>query len=196
MWLTKELGQLVTMFSGGTPPSREASYYGGGIPWVSIGDITVAGKWIRTTEKTLSASGFNACSARMYPPMSLLFAMYASIGKCCISKDAVCSSQAILGLYDFRGVDIEYLFQNLSLREDEFAAMGQTGTQSNLSKQIVSKIKVRMPKDVAEQQAIAKVLGDMDAEITKLEAKREKLIGIKKGMMSDLLTGKVRLKGT
>jgi hypothetical protein len=26
-------------------------------------------------------------------------------------------------------------------------------------------------------------------------AKREKLIGIKKGMMSDLLTGKVRLKG-
>ncbi len=196
MWLTKELGQLVTMFSGGTPPSREASYYGGGIPWVSIGDITVAGKWIRTTEKTLSASGFNACSARMYPPMSLLFAMYASIGKCCISKDAVCSSQAILGLYDFRGVDIEYLFQNLSLREDEFAAMGQTGTQSNLSKQIVSKIKVRMPKDVAEQQAIAKVLGDMDAEIIKLEAKREKLIGIKKGMMGDLLTGRVRLKGT
>ena len=47
----------------------------------------------------------------------------------------------------------------------------------------------------SEQRAIAKVLGDMDAEIAKLEAKREKLTGIKKGMMSDLLTGKVRLKG-
>lgn len=193
-WVLKELGQLATMFSGGTPPSREPSYYGGGIPWVSIGDMTMAGKWICTTEKTLSISGFDACSARMYPPMSLLFAMYASIGKCCISKEAVSSSQAILGLYDFRGVDIEFLFQNLSFREAEFAAMGQTGTQSNLSKRIVSKIKVHMPKDIPEQRAIAKVLGDMDAEIVKLEAKREKLVGIKKGMMSDLLTGKVRLK--
>ena len=53
---------------------------------------------------------------------------------------------------------------------------------------------VDIPPTLAEQRAIAKVLGEMDAEIAKLEAKREKLVGIKKGMMSDLLTGKVRLK--
>ena len=53
---------------------------------------------------------------------------------------------------------------------------------------------VDVPPTLAEQRAIAKVLGDMDAAIAKLEAKREKLTEIKKGMMSDLLTGKVRLK--
>lgn len=59
----------------------------------------------------------------------------------------------------------------------------------------ITKFQFLIPPTLAEQRAIAKVLGDMDAEIAKLEAKREKLTGIKKGMMSDLLTGKVRLKG-
>lgn len=44
-----------------------------------------------------------------------------------------------------------------------------------------------------EQQAIAAVLSEMDAEIAALEAQREKTSILKQGMMQDLLTGKVRL---
>lgn len=73
----------------------------------------------------------------------------------------------------------------------KFLAQGLT--RHNLSKDAFRKMEMNWPKK-SEQRAIAKVLGDMDAEIAKLEAKHEKLIGIKKGMMSDLLTGKVRLK--
>ena len=50
-----------------------------------------------------------------------------------------------------------------------------------------------IPKDVAEQRAIAAVLSDMDAEITALEQRRDKTIAIKQGMMQQLLTGRVRL---
>lgn len=50
-----------------------------------------------------------------------------------------------------------------------------------------------IPKDVAEQRAIAEVLSDMDAEITALEKRRNKTIAIKQGMMQQLLTGRVRL---
>ena len=63
-----------------------------------------------------------------------------------------------------------------------------------INKGEIAKVRIKIPPTFAEQRAIAKVLGEMDAEIAKLEAKREKLVGIKKGMMSDLLTGKVRLK--
>ena len=44
-----------------------------------------------------------------------------------------------------------------------------------------------------EQQAIASVLSDMDAEITALEQRRDKIRAIKQGMMQQLLTGRVRL---
>ena len=50
-----------------------------------------------------------------------------------------------------------------------------------------------IPKDVAEQRAIASVLSDMDAEITALEQRRNKTSAIKQGMMQQLLTGRVRL---
>ena len=55
-------------------------------------------------------------------------------------------------------------------------------------------IEIALP-ELAEQQAIADLLGEQDAAIAALEAKREKYVRIKEGMMRDLLSGKVRMKG-
>lgn len=57
-------------------------------------------------------------------------------------------------------------------------------------KQIVLSI----PESVAEQAAIAKILVDMDIEITGLEKELAKYRQVKQGMMQQLLTGKIRLK--
>ena len=46
---------------------------------------------------------------------------------------------------------------------------------------------------IQEQNAIVRVLSDMDAEITALEQRRDKTLAIKQGMMQQLLTGRVRL---
>lgn len=58
---------------------------------------------------------------------------------------------------------------------------------------IFSKFEIELPSPI-EQKAIAKVLGDMDGDIAKLESKLEKYRKLKQGLMGDLLTGKVRLK--
>lgn len=57
----------------------------------------------------------------------------------------------------------------------------------------LAEITLRLPQEVVEQQAIAAVLSDMDAEIAVLESKRAKYESIKQGMMQELLTGRVRL---
>lgn len=44
-----------------------------------------------------------------------------------------------------------------------------------------------------EQRAIAEVLSDLDAELTALEARRDKTHALKQGMMQALLTGRIRL---
>ena len=51
----------------------------------------------------------------------------------------------------------------------------------------------RAPASLEEQAAIAKILADMDAELTTLEARREKTRALKLGMMQELLTGRTRL---
>ena len=119
--------------------------------------------------------------------------MYASIGKCCLTTRRVTSSQAILGIYNLNGVELEFLYYNFLNREAEFVTIGQTGTQSNLSKTIIKDITVLLPPTLAEQRAIAAVLSDMDAEIAALSRERAEAERIKQGMMQELLTGKVRL---
>lgn len=52
---------------------------------------------------------------------------------------------------------------------------------------------IKLPKNVAEQTAIATVLSDMDADLSAPEARLAKARAIKQGMMQELLTGRTRL---
>lgn len=65
--------------------------------------------------------------------------------------------------------------------------------QPKLNKQTCSGIPLGLPPTKAEQEAIATILSDMDAEITALESKLTKTRALKQGMMHNLLTGKIRL---
>jgi type I restriction enzyme S subunit len=71
--------------------------------------------------------------------------------------------------------------------------VSESSAQPGLSVQKIKKIEVNVPLDGIEQQAIAAVLSDMDAEIQTLEARLTKARAVKEGMMQNLLTGRVRL---
>ena len=192
-WTIKRLGDLAKMNSGGTPDSSNSEYYGGDIPFLSISDITSTNKYISRTEKTITEKGLRNSSARIFPIKTIMYAMYASLGKCGIANISLSCSQAILGITSSKNVDTEYLYYILSYIEETVKEFGQTGTQTNLSKQLVQDLELYLPIDIKEQQAIATILSDMDKEIADLEARRDKYKLIKSGMMQKLLTGQIRL---
>lgn len=68
-----------------------------------------------------------------------------------------------------------------------------SGTRAKLNKSEMNKIEIYLPLHYVEQEAIATVLSDMDAEIAVLERRRDKTRVVKQGMMQQLLTGRVRL---
>jgi type I restriction enzyme, S subunit len=65
-------------------------------------------------------------------------------------------------------------------------------THKRISRGALGRLRIRVPA-VEEQNAIAAIFSDMDAEIAALEAKLVKARQIKQGMMQELLTGRVRL---
>ena len=193
VWEHDKLGNIAEMNSGGTPSSENSHYYGGKIPFLSISDMTKSGKYIFVTEKSITQLGLDNSSARVYPAGTLLYAMYASLGKCSISKIDLAISQAILGFKLSNLIDRDFMYYYFCFIENTIKNIGQTGTQSNLSKSIVENFEIYHPHDVSEQQAIAKILSDMDTEIATLETKLAKYRKLKTGMMQQLLTGKIRL---
>ncbi len=64
---------------------------------------------------------------------------------------------------------------------------------TNINQVSLKKLSIPLPPTQAEQTAIAEILSDMDAEIRALEEKLSKARAVKAGMMSALLTGRVRL---
>jgi len=75
----------------------------------------------------------------------------------------------------------------------DWYAYNEASGVPSLNAKVIESIIIAFPPTFVEQSAIAQILTDMDNEIEKLQAKREKYIEIKMGMMQQLLTGKIRL---
>lgn len=191
---TAKLGTLATMSGGGTPPSRAAEYYGGGILWASISDMTSAGKHVEHTARTLSAAGLAASGAKAHEPGTVLYAMYASLGECSIAARPLSSSQAILGIRCGGRLDPEFLYYYLQWIKPRVKTTGQHGTQSNLNQGMVQDLDIPLPT-IEEQRRIGAALADVDNLISAIEQLIAKKRSIMHAMMQQLVTGRTRLKG-
>ncbi|MEM6504025.1 MAG: restriction endonuclease subunit S [Planctomycetota bacterium] len=84
-----------------------------------------------------------------------------------------------------------YCFETASVKQQfRFYAVGMK--VSGVSKTNIAKIEIEVPSK-PEQDGIARILMDIDAEIEAIEAKLAKARQIKQGMMQELLTGRTRL---
>ncbi len=63
----------------------------------------------------------------------------------------------------------------------------------SVRREMIARMLIPLPPTKAEQEGIAAILSDMDAEIAALEAKLTKTRQVKQGMMQELLTGRIRL---
>lgn len=87
----------------------------------------------------------------------------------------------------------EYLFQ--IVRTGQFIEAASTAYGTHMPRadwNIVKHQQILLPLP-EEQNAIATILSEMDAEIAAIEKRREKTLALKQGMMQELLTGRIRL---
>jgi type I restriction enzyme S subunit len=89
------------------------------------------------------------------------------------------------------GFVYQHLFHGVVPKQIEALIAGSN--YPAISAKDVRAFQIPMPS-VEEQTAVATVLSDMDAEISALEARRDKTQQVKQGMMQELLTGRIRLK--
>lgn len=178
--------RVLSIGSGGTPRSTTAAYYSGGIPWVSIADMTEQGKYISKTKKTLSSEGLKNSSAKLFPVGTVLYAMYASIGECSLAEIEVSTSQAILGIQAKPSeLNNEFLYHWLCSIKDRVILMGQQGTQSNLNLEIVKNFEMNLPS-LPEQMVIKSFLNTLDENI-RIYGKRVELIKqYKQGLLQQM----------
>jgi len=114
-----------------------------------------------------------------------------TIGKVTFVEGDFWPHNTSLWVTSFKGHDPKFVFYLYSKIGFERFASG-SGVPT-LNRNDAHSYHVAIPQSLSEQTAIAAVLSDMDAEISALEAQRDKTRALKQGMMQELLTGRIRL---
>jgi type I restriction enzyme S subunit len=186
-WKNETLGKLCSFFSGGTPTSTNKLFYSGDIPFIGSGNINDD-----SVDQFITEDALNSSSAKIVEVGDLLYAMYgATSGEVGISKINGAINQAVLCIRSSQNSN--FLYYLLSSKKNYIVSTFLQGGQGNLSAGIIKKIKVLMPS-IKEQQKIVDVLLSCDNEIQSLKDELESIKLQKKGLMQQLLTGKIRVK--
>lgn len=171
--------------AGGTPKSSIQSYYNGEIPFLTINDMTKQGKFIKSTEKTITKEGLNNSSAWIVPKNSLLYSMYASIGFVSINKIDLTTSQAIYSIILKDNVNQEYIFHYLKNYKRFIHKYIETGTQGNLNSKIIKNIKIKLPS-LEEQNYYSNLFNIFDYKIQTLNTKIKQYKTFKKYLLQNM----------
>jgi len=175
--------------SGGTPKSDDKDYYGGEISFASIVDISNSERFLEKTVKTITKKGLENSNAWIIPKNSLLYSMYATVGKPVINKIETTTHQGILGiLVNKKKMDNKFLCYVLLSIRHKLVRYFLTNTQSNINLEISKNLKIIHPEKIQEQQKISSILSNIDDLISNIKKIIDQTILLKKGLMQKLLT--------
>lgn len=194
-WVVSPLKKLGTVFSGGTPDTKELNYWNGNILWCTPSDVTsLKTRHIKDTENKITKSGLDNSSAVLLPKGSVLVCTRATIGAAAISENEITTNQGFKNIVPIKGVDVDWLFYYITSNKYRLLRLGCGSTFLEVAKKDFENFKVCVPP-LPEQRKIAEVLSTWDRAIEKQTLLVEKLELRKKGLMQQLLTGKKRLPG-
>ncbi len=190
-WDKVKLGECCSFLGGGTPSKANHEWWNGTIPWISSSDISANDVNRILISRFISQDALEHSATKLCPTDSVLIVSRVGVGKVAVSSCELCTSQDFTILVP-RLHDAHYLAYCLLPIMQEKANQAQGTSIKGITTDDISEIEVFQPK-MDEQKAIASVLSDMDMDIQKFEQKFSKYCLIRQGMMSELLTGRIRL---
>jgi type I restriction enzyme S subunit len=186
----KEIGNVIT---GNTPPTSNKLNYNNGIRlWASPADLGLF-KYVKETKTKVSASGFE--QTRKLPKNSLLITCIGStIGKIGIAFEEMSSNQQINAIVcKDNHYDCDFYYYVISRISPKIKQLSATQAVPIINKTEFSNIII--PKaPFPEQNQIATILSTVDDKLDILQSKKSSYETLKKGLMEQLLTGKIRVK--
>lgn len=169
-WVWVRLESVASWGSGGTPSRKHEEYYNGDILWIKTGELNNG--WIYDTEEKITDEGLKKSSAKLFPPYSVLIAMYgATIGKVAILGVPATTNQACACAVCNQSLLYMYLFYYCISQKNVFIEKGKGGAQPNISQIILKQHPIPLPP-LSEQQRIVERIEELFA---KLDETKERL---------------------
>jgi len=191
-WTARPLKTFGEIITGRTPPpADEGNYTTKGYCFITPGDLG-NDKFVTYSERYISSKGL-----RLSPTIAsgalCVVCIGSTIGKIGITTSECCTNQQINSLVPNSKTAVEFLFYKLFLECERLKQYAGINATPQINKGQFAKYKIVAPEDKSEQIAIASKLGQLSTLEESKQVKIVTLQKLKKSLMQNLLTGKVRV---
>lgn len=162
-WPMVELGnsELFQIESGGTPSTKEDSYWNGNINWVTLVDLPQTNliTEINNSVKRISESGLKNSSAKLLPIETIVVSSRATIGRIGISKIPLATNQGFknITIKDKNKILPKFVAFVLTAKVEQMKQLASGGTFAEISKTSFSTIKIPLPPLSVQQEIVEEI---------------------------------------
>ncbi len=151
--------------SGGTPPTRTPEFWKDGtVNWLKIGDMKE--KYIIDVEEKITMKGLENKKLTIFDEGTVVFSIFASLGKVGILKIKTTLNQAICGLIaDEEKILVEYLYYILLIEKNSIIGRKTHRTQDNINQTKLGNYEIPIIKDKKEQLIFVHKMQKIETEI-------------------------------
>lgn len=185
---------IASIRGGGTPSTKEESYWGGNLRWATPTDVTaLRAPYLDSTARTITSDGLDACSSALHPPGSILMTSRATIGAFAIAKQPTAVNQGFIVVNAHDASLQWWLFHEMRSRVAEFLSHANGATFLELGRGGFRRLRVRLadPPVIREfSKRVDALHGSAHAatvEASRLSVTRDALLPL-------LMSGKLRVK--
>jgi type I restriction enzyme S subunit len=186
-WPRKRLEEVAILERGKfTPrPRNDPRYFGGPYPWIQIGEVEAAKKYIRHHRGTLNDLGLSV--SKMFPKGTLVISIAASIGAVGILGFDSCMPDSLVGVTPRTDMsDSEFLYYILLSIREHLESIAPQMAQANLKLAMLNPFEIFLPP-LGEQKRIAAILNEQLAIVDRVRKTLEEELSSINALPSTLL---------
>lgn len=189
-WPTKRLADVCQILGGATPSKKNPKFYGGDIPWATVGDMNV--EVITTTEEYITKAAVADCSTNIIPSGSIVMATRVGLGKVCVLGQDTAINQDLKGLTpkNTKELTTRWLFWWLKSKASDIQKAGTGATVQGVKMTFVQELEIPLPP-LSEQKRIVALLDEAFAGIDAAKAKADSCITDAEESFNSLIDSKI-----
>ena len=196
-WPIVSIGSVASVIDP-HPSHRAPNEVENGIPFAGIGDFDENGNINLQSARLVSTKVFEEHEARYDLSNNLIgIGRIASLGKVIrlrndIGQYTISPTIAILDFRNEIDTTFAYYYMKTNAFQEQFSSNSSGSTRKSVGMNYIRTLQIACPP-LSIQKEVSEILEDMNNELYLLRKELHKLENVRKGMMDELLTGKVRL---
>ena len=160
-WIIVKLSDIACHYkTGGTPSTKDPTFWGGAIPWIQSSDIQKDRLFGVIPQKFISEEGLQNSTAKLIPKNSIAIVTRVGVGKLAIIDQDYTTSQDFLSLSNFNG-DTQFIAYSIyRMLQKESTQLQGTSIKGITKEDLLLKI-ISLP-EIEEQSAIGSLFRTLD----------------------------------